>query len=990
MSTSWTKIWSSLSLDKATVLQMLKGSLPPVIVISMYQATSIANIEFTVGYLAVILTVSAQCLMPRAKFMKIVSFSVLSTCGGAALSCLVILCSVRARQHTLPANASQSMRERYNGSASAVSAIWLFFSIWLANAMRALRPIELQDPMVALSIFSGVTMTHTPSFITVSEGLGFVRRLLETFLIGLAVAAGVSLLILPMTSRRNVFKALNTYTGALDAFFTAQIAFVREEKGRRIVKDNAKLNQNIDTLLSQSDSEKEVVASTLAGLRNLQSEFNANLAYTKLEIAWGKLLPEDLICIYDHLSFLFLPLAGLGMFPEISRELLDHLYTIPTSDTIENFEDQNSEEPAQESSLTALLNGLEKRLASTCELTIKGVKVAFQLLEISASHSSTFKMNRKSTDIEKQDNGLPKDSAKSSEIFHKEFIRYKDRRRNLHKIWPSLLFPSTEEIPTIVGREEVSRSHEVTEHHLVFLFMEHVQNEILQAVHGLLEFAEKKASSGSMRRNKLIFPSLPQFNVTKFMELMSRKTAGLNASISWNTRPLMAVGAEYLPPANFLERIGDQLRIIPSILTSPESVFGFRVALASVTVAILAYLRQTQVFFNAQRLIWAMIVIVIGMKPESGASIFGYFARIAGTIVAVVLSLIVWYIVNGNTAGVLIFLYMANVFEYYFWVRYPRHLGPCTISIVTLNIIVAYELQAKKLGIERVTSNGQPYYPVYLFGPYKLLCVLAGVTISFFWTIFPYPASARSQVRKLLGRCLFLLANFYSCMHSSVKVWINEQQGDMNDSSSHGRKIQTLNRALFSKQMALLAHTQSLIQWTAYESAIGSKFPKKIYLSALTNIQVLATCMALISHTTQDIDLSLPGSDLEDSESKPAGLEEKWVRQLARATNSSEFDSHMTTSLLCHLAGAISSSSALPPYLAPPEHFPLARKLRNINTHAMHIENIQDPTFSAFACMEVATSLVNSRLKHLVKDMKDLVGEINFDLYFQDEEMKRD
>ena len=138
-------MWSSLNVDKATVLQMLKGDLPPVIVISMYdlvskhfrslsdmsryQATSIADIEFTVSYLAAMLTVSAQCLMPRAKFMKIVFFSVLSTCGGAALSCLVVLCSVRARQHTTPANASKSVRDGYNSNASAVSAIWLFFSI---------------------------------------------------------------------------------------------------------------------------------------------------------------------------------------------------------------------------------------------------------------------------------------------------------------------------------------------------------------------------------------------------------------------------------------------------------------------------------------------------------------------------------------------------------------------------------------------------------------------------------------------------------------------------------------------------------------------------------------------------------------------------------------------------------------------------------------------------------------------------------------------
>ena len=227
-------------------------------------------------------------------------------------------------------------------------------------------------------------------------------------------------------------------------------------------------------------------------------------------------------------------------------------------------------------------------------------------------------------------------------------------------------------------------------------------------------------------------------------------------------------------------------------------------------------------------------------------------------------------------------------------------------------------------------------------------------------------------------------------MHSSVKIWINEQQGDMNDPSSPGSQLQALSRSLFSKQMAHLALTQSLIHWTAYESPIGSKFPQKIYQSAVSNMQMLATCMALTSYTTRDVDLSLTNSNLGNFESRNTGLEEKWIHQLARATRSSEFDSHMTTALLCHLSAAISNSSALPPYLTPPEHFPLTRKLRDINAHAMRIENIQDPSFSAFACMEVATSLVSSRLKCLVEDVKGLVGEINFDLYFKDGEMKRE
>lgn len=58
-----------------------------------------------------------------------------------------------------------------------------------------------------------------------------------------------------------------------------------------------------------------------------------------------------------------------------------------------------------------------------------------------------------------------------------------------------------------------------------------------------------------------------------------------------------------------------------------------------------------------------MIVIVIGMSPTSGQTLFGFIARIVATVVSLALSLVVWYIVDGKVAGVIVFLYLANVFE---------------------------------------------------------------------------------------------------------------------------------------------------------------------------------------------------------------------------------------------------------------------------------------------------------------------------------------
>jgi len=68
--------------------------------------------------------------MPRAKFMKIILFDILSACVSASLCCLAVFCAVRAREHNTPADASESVRTGYNSDACAVAAIWLLFMIW--------------------------------------------------------------------------------------------------------------------------------------------------------------------------------------------------------------------------------------------------------------------------------------------------------------------------------------------------------------------------------------------------------------------------------------------------------------------------------------------------------------------------------------------------------------------------------------------------------------------------------------------------------------------------------------------------------------------------------------------------------------------------------------------------------------------------------------------------------------------------------------------
>lgn len=76
-----------------------------------------------------------------------------------------------------------------------------------------------------------------------------------------------------------------------------------------------------------------------------------------------------------------------------------------------------------------------------------------------------------------------------------------------------------------------------------------------------------------------------------------------------------------------------------------------------------------------------------------------------------IISLVNWYIVDQHVPGIFVFLFLFLTVEYYFFLKYPDLLAASIICIVTHVMIVGYELQGLKLGIEVMERTGQPYYP---------------------------------------------------------------------------------------------------------------------------------------------------------------------------------------------------------------------------------------------------------------------------------------
>lgn len=140
----------------------------------------------------------------------------------------------------------------------------------------------------------------------------------------------------------------------------------------------------------------------------------------------------------------------------------------------------------------------------------------------------------------------------------------------------------------------------------------------------------------------------------------------------------------------------------------------------------------------------------------------------------------------------------------YLFLKFPRFTAVWLVCIVTQVLIIGYEFQVRKIGVAAASASGQPYYPIYELAPYRLACVAGGSFVAFIWTIFPYPISDRSWLRRDLGSTLYLLANYHAIVHSTVGARMHGTEGDMDLKSSPGRRLEKVRHKVFGKLLMLL------------------------------------------------------------------------------------------------------------------------------------------------------------------------------------------
>lgn len=129
---------------------------------------------------------------------------------------------------------------------------------------------------------------------------------------------------------------------------------------------------------------------------------------------------------------------------------------------------------------------------------------------------------------------------------------------------------------------------------------------------------------------------------------------------------------------------------------------------------------------------------------------------------------------------------------------------------------------------------------LYLIGPYRLATVAAGCLIAFFWTIFPSPSTDRTWLRKDLSATLYLLANYSSVIHTTMRSGLTQELGNKDVKGSPAHSLLRVRRKLFGKLTLLLPSLQAHANFQKFEPNLGGKFPTEQYQDAIRRCTRLA------------------------------------------------------------------------------------------------------------------------------------------------------
>lgn len=245
-------------------------------------------------------------------------------------------CGNQARKHTTPAGATAQIANGYNSSASTVNAIFMVLNMFGISTLRAARP-ALAIPAVSYTIYVVVGFSYGPQEATNDRSLRFTRELFYAFLTGQAIAAGVSLFVIPVSSRKVFFAEATGFLQSSRGLLKTQLAFVEalqisqmcdpavpniDKEGEDAPSPVPAINDpESSAALRGYDEKKVALRAGSTALLSLGAKLREDVTFAKRETAYGYLRSADIYDLYLLLRNIMMPISGLSTITDISERL---------------------------------------------------------------------------------------------------------------------------------------------------------------------------------------------------------------------------------------------------------------------------------------------------------------------------------------------------------------------------------------------------------------------------------------------------------------------------------------------------------------------------------------------------------------------------------------------------------------------------------------------------------------------------------------------
>ncbi|KAF2673859.1 hypothetical protein BT63DRAFT_410811 [Microthyrium microscopicum] len=788
----------------------------------------------------------------------------------------------------------------YNSSASVVNAIFLCLIVWTVSALRSAYP-QLTIPLLISTIFSIVAISNGPELMLGHNSLILCKQLLYCYLTGFGISTVVSLAIFPRTSRSVFIESSHQFAVLCRDLLQKEQDLLRSsgESAKSTKEDNSERNV-------RGGAVKSLAMRMISSMSSLRDE----LHFASQEIAIGRHDYADLENLLHRLESLMVPILGLSKMSDFT------LVSEPFSERLTS--------PA----------GLTDATVLVFKNAIKHLDSALQLVRSLPNANGLFSPS-----------GI--------------IIPGNDENKDYDEKLEHILVHLNAEMASKINR----KNDELPEDNIATL-----DPVILKAVEENL-YVIRLLKSASVASDELLQFSraLLLKSTTEGWHFMYPRFAHMPIFRIFLSRHQIyereLLNPEHLAPRNKLERLGNRLRKVLSMLGSDSSKFGLRVLAATMSIGIMAFLESTQHFFVRYRVLWAVVMTPISMSPTAGTAIYGFIGRAAGVTAAMLLAYVNWYIVDGKTAGVVVMFFFSMMLYYFLLLKYPRFIVLFILAAANHVLIIGYELQLS-VKVPTPIVSPQRYFPVYTLAPYRLLCVLAGLFVAFIFTIFPVQISEHKILRKDVGTALALLTTYSSSVSASLDQRIRGLEGDISQASSPGRILKATRNEILFKELALLSKMRQISAMIPWEIELGGRFPKSSYDQLVDAIQSSIASLSVIAYVSQTFPNfeHLPSNEF---------VRDHYTSSLLHPT------SNKMATTLSLLALSLSTGTQLTPGFPSPFKTRRQRFLVQ-GVDKLRAQILADPNFEAFLVVDVASAQLLHSLELLVETTRELVGTMNF------------